>query len=136
MITSWSRASVRQSAIRVNGVGSSLGSATSTAKPCELRNCPNQAPIFPAPPMIRTRLPAPLVCAATRVCSCWVNEERIKQAHDLLRQFRLETEFHRFIAGAFQHFALALIIASRHRVLDFVGTNLRNDFLPGRHQSQ
>ena len=35
-----------------------------------------------------------------------------------------------WVCGAFQHFALPLIIARRHGVLDLVGSDLGDDFLP------
>ena len=56
-----------------------------------------------------------------------VNEE----LHDLLRELGLEPQGARLRRGAFQHLALPLIIARRHRILNLVGSDLGDDFLPG-----
>ena len=58
-----------------------------------------------------------------------------QEAHDLLRELGLEPAFEGLLARAFQHFALALIIARRNRVLNFVGTDLGHDFLPSGDQA-
>ena len=57
-----------------------------------------------------------------------------QEPHDLLRELGLETELARFRLRAFQHFALALIIARRHRILDLVGPDLGDDLLARRHE--
>ena len=53
----------------------------------------------------------------------------------MLRELRLEPHGARLRLRAFQHFALPLIIARRHRILDLVGSDLGDDFLPRGHET-
>ncbi len=77
MMKSCFRSVACQSSIRTAPLGAPAGSATSTVKPCEARNCTNHPPILPLPPMTRARRPVPLPRATTLACSWVVSEERI-----------------------------------------------------------
>ena len=74
-IRSKSSSSRRQSATVPNPGRDPAGSEIATSKPCEARNSANQPPILPRPPITRARLPLPCACAATRACSCVVNDD-------------------------------------------------------------
>ena len=56
--------------------------------------------------------------------------------HDLCCKSGLEPERPRVVLRAFQHFTLALIIARRHRVANFVRAYLGDDPLTGGDQSE
>jgi hypothetical protein len=119
---SWSRLQSDQFATRGNGVAASLGSATSTA---HLAGAADDEHAFAR--TARLRGDARLLLMRQR----GTDQER----HDLSCEARFEPEGARLILRAFQHFTLALIIARRHRVANFVGPYFCDDALAGGDQS-